>query len=158
MSNKIGHISGGLLLVMTVGWSELGASGSIGLLAPPTTLVAASELDPFSGLTSEPGGGTVTQTLNGPELNGVTPEGQAIADHSQFLSGGSTILTVQVSNVNLPDGTELAVVLHFTPLGSIVLVGGQGTFTANLGHFGVSRDPVQIKHAGTAVLTGGAFR
>jgi len=103
------------------------------------------------------GGGTLKETLTGAPINGVTPTGQAVADESQFSSGGSTILTVTVSNVNLPDGTQLAVSIDFKPLGFIALSGGRGSLTYNLGHFGVSRDSVEVKHNGSDVLQGGAF-
>jgi hypothetical protein len=103
------------------------------------------------------GGGTLKETLSGAPINGVTPSGQAVADESQFSSGGSTILTVTVSNVNLPDGTQLAVSIDFKPLGFITLSGGRGSLTYNLGHFGVSRDSVEVKNNGSDILQGGAF-
>ena len=104
------------------------------------------------------GGGTVKETLTGPAINGVTPSGLATADQSQFSSGGSTILTVQVSNVNLPDGTVLGVTLDFTPVGSIVLSGGRGSTQKNLGHFAVSNDDVRVNNGSTQILIGGFFR
>jgi hypothetical protein len=107
---------------------------------------------------SSSSGGTVKETLSGPAINGVVPEGLAIADQSNFSSGGSTILTVQVKKVNLPDRTVLGVSLDFTPVGSITLSGGQGSMSANLGHFGVSRDQVRVKNGDTQILIGGFFR
>lgn len=62
-------------------------------------------------------GSTVKSALSGATINGVTPEGEAVADQSQYLCGGDTILTVQVEDVNLPDGTVLGVSLSFKPLG-----------------------------------------
>jgi hypothetical protein len=103
-------------------------------------------------------GGTVKQPLTGPAINGVVPEGLATADQSQFSSGGSTILTVTVKSVNLRDGTVLGVSLDFTPVGSITLSGGRGSMTRDLGHFGVSRDPVRVKNGGTEILRGAFFR
>jgi hypothetical protein len=102
--------------------------------------------------------GTVKETLSGPPINGVTPQGLATADQSQFRSGGSTILTVTVKNVNLPDGTVLGVSIDFTPIGSITLAGGRGSLTANLGHFGVSRDQVRVHNGDTQILQGAFFR
>ena len=100
-------------------------------------------------------GGTLKETLSGPAIGGVTPEGQALADESRFASGGSTTLTVQLRRVNLPNGTVLSVALDFTPVGTISLSNGEGTLTANLGHFAVSRDQVIVK-SGSAVLLSGA--
>jgi len=107
---------------------------------------------------SSSSGGTLKERLSGPAINGVVPEGLAIADESQFSSGGSTILTVRVKNINLRDGTVLGVTLDFTPVGSIKLSGGQGSMSANLGHFGVSRDQVRVKNGDTQILIGGFFQ
>jgi hypothetical protein len=107
---------------------------------------------------SSGGGGTVKETLVGPAINGVTPSGLATADQSKFSGGGSTILTVQVKNVNLPSGTVLGVTLDFTPVGSITLSGGQGSMTTSLGHFAVSRDQVRVKNGDTTILQGAFFR
>ena len=107
---------------------------------------------------SSSSGGTVKETLTGPAINGVVPEGLATADQSRFSSGGSTILTVQVKKVNLRDGTVLGVTLDFTPVGSITVAGGQGSMTADLGHFGVSRDQVRVKNGDTVILQGGFFQ
>lgn len=107
---------------------------------------------------SSSSGGTVKETLSGPAIDGVVPEGLAIADQSNFSRGGSTILTVQVKKVNLRDGTVLGVTLDFTPVGSITLSGGQGSMTADLGHFAVSRDQVRVKNGDTQILIGGFFR
>jgi hypothetical protein len=107
-------------------------------------------------------GGTAKETLTGPAINGVVPEGQALADMSQFLTGGDTIMTVQVKKVNLPDGTVLAVTLDFTPIGNITLSRNEGTLVKNLGHFGVSRDQVRVYNGtdttGTPILSGGFFQ
>jgi hypothetical protein len=104
------------------------------------------------------GGGTLKEILSGPAINGVAPEGQALADESQFASGGPTILTVQIRKVNLPDGTVLGVTLDFTPVGSITLSGQQGTLQTSLGHFGVSRDQVRVNNGSTTILIGGFFQ
>ncbi len=104
------------------------------------------------------GGTTLQETLSGPAINGVVPEGQALADESQFASGGSTTLTVQVKKVNLPDGTVLGVTLDFTPIGTITLNRGEGTLNANLGHFAVSNDEVRVNNGATNILIGPFFR
>ena len=130
--------------------SDGSADGGL-MLGSPTAPSLASHGDGGGG------GGTLKETLSGAPINGVTPSGQAVADESQFSSGGSTILTVTVSNVNLPDGTQLAVSIDFKPLGFITLSGGRGSLTYNLGHFGVSRDSVEVKNNGSDILQGGAF-
>jgi hypothetical protein len=128
---------------------------------PPTSPTAP-------GLTSDVGtpaassGGTKKEILTGPAINGVVPEGQALADMSQFSNGGDTILTVQVKKVNLPDGTRLSVTLDFGPVGTITLSRNEGTLVANLGHFGVSFDQVRVYNGtdttGTPILSGGFFQ
>ena len=107
---------------------------------------------------SSSSGGTVKEVLSGPAINGVVPEGIATADQSKFSAGGATTLTVQVKNVKLRDGTVLGVTLDFTPVGSVTLNGGQGTMTANLGHFAVSRDQVRVKAGDAVILSGGFFQ
>jgi hypothetical protein len=112
-------------------------------------------------------GGTKRETLSGSAINGRTPSGVATADMTRFSGcGGFSLLSVSVSNVNLPDGTVLWVTLDFGPVGTITLRGGSGTMaTYNLGFFGVSRDAVRVYDrlpdaAGTQqqILIGGAFR
>ena len=111
-------------------------------------------------------GGTKNETLSGSAFNGQTPRGQATADMTQFSGcGGFSLLTVQVSNVNLPDGTRLWVTLDFGAVGTITLRGGSGTMaTYNMGRFGVSRDAVRVNSAlpdistSTQILIGGAFQ
>lgn len=110
-------------------------------------------------------GGNVTESLSGPAFNGQTPSGQASADESQFSGcGGFSTLSVQVDNVNLPDGTQLWVTLDFGAVGIITLSGGSGTMpTYNLGDFAVSRDQIRVYSAlpdistSQEILIGGAF-
>jgi hypothetical protein len=110
-------------------------------------------------------GGTLKEPLSGSSFNGLTPRGQAVADETKFSGcGGYSILSVQVSNVNLPDGTQLWVTLDFGPVGMITLHGGSGTMTPyNMGRFGVSRDAIRVNSAlpdvSTAqqILIGGFF-
>ena len=91
-------------------------------------------------------GGTLKEALSGPAFNGKTPSGQATADETQFSGcGGFSLLSVQVKNVNVPDGTQLWVTLDFGAVGTITLRGGSGTMaTYNMGRFGVSRDQVRV--------------
>jgi len=115
-------------------------------------------LSPTSSSLAASTGGTVKETLTGPAVGGVVPEGQALADQSQYLTGGSTILTVQIKKVSLPDGTVLPVSLDFTNVGSITLSKGEGTMRASLGHFAVSRDQVRVANNGATILSGGFFQ
>src|ERR687886_1929396 len=111
-------------------------------------------------------GGTLKNTLSGPTFNGQTPSGQAVADETKFSGcGGFSLLSVQVKNVALPDGTVLWVTLDFQAVGTITLRAGSGTMpTYNLGRFGVSNDDVRVYSAlpdvstSQQILIGGAFR
>ena len=127
---------------------------------PATAESSSAAASPFgpTATAGSAGGGTVVEKLSGVAIGGVVPEGQAAADQSKYLTGGDTILTVQVKKVNLPDGTALSVALDFTQLGSITIVKGEGLMKANLGHFAVSRDQVAIKNGSVTVLSGGSFQ
>ena len=111
-------------------------------------------------------GGTVKEALTGSALGGQTPSGQATVDESKFSGcGGFSVMTAQVKNVNLPNGTVLWVTLDFMPVGTITLQSGSGTMARyNLGDFGVSRDAVRIYSAlpdvatSQQILIGGFFR
>jgi trimeric autotransporter adhesin len=111
-------------------------------------------------------GGVLKEPLSGPAFNGRTPSGQATADETQFSGcGGFSLLSVQVKDVNLPDGTQLWVTLDFGAVGTITLRGGSGTMaTYNMGRFGVSRDQIRVNSAlpdisgAQQILIGGAFQ
>jgi len=111
-------------------------------------------------------GGTLKEQLSGSVFNGRRPSGQAVADETRFSAcGGFSLLSVQVKDVALPDGTVLWVTLDFMPVGTITLSGGSGTMPQyNLGRFGVSNDDVRVYSAlpdvgtSTQILIGGAFR
>jgi Putative Ig domain len=111
-------------------------------------------------------GGVLREPLSGAAFNGRTPSGQATADETRFSGcGGFSLLSVQVKDVNLPDGTVLWVTLDFGPVGTITLRAGSGTMpTYNLGRFGVSNDDVRVYSAlpdiagSQQILIGGAFR
>ena len=111
-------------------------------------------------------GGVLKESLSGSAFNGRTPSGQATADETRFSGcGGFSLLSVQVKDVNLPDGTQLWVTLDFGPVGTIVLRGGSGTMaTYNMGRFGVSRDQIRVSSAlpdmggAQQILIGGAFQ
>jgi hypothetical protein len=111
-------------------------------------------------------GGVLKEPLSGSSFNGRTPSGQATADETRFSGcGGFSLLSAQVKDVNLPDGSVLWVTLDFKAVGTITLRGGSGTMaTYNLGHFGVSNDDVRVYSAlpdlasSKQILIGGAFR
>jgi hypothetical protein len=110
-------------------------------------------------------GGVLRESLSGSVFNGRTPRGQATADETQFSGcGGFSLLSVQVRDVNLADGTQLWVTLDFGPVGTITLRGGSGTMpTFNMGQFGVSRDQIRVYSAlpdvngAQQILIGGSF-
>jgi hypothetical protein len=111
-------------------------------------------------------GGVLKEALSGPSFNGKTPSGQASADETKFSGcGGFSLLSAQVKDVNLPDGSVLWVTLDFKPVGTISLRGGSGTMASyNMGRFGVSNDDVRVYSAlpdissSQQILIGGAFR
>jgi hypothetical protein len=111
-------------------------------------------------------GGTLREALSGSAIGGRTPSGQATADETKFSGcGGFSLLSTQVTNVNLPDGTVLWVTLDFQPVGTITLRAGSGTMAQlNLGRFGVSRDQIRVYSAlpdistSQQILIGGFFR
>ena len=125
--------------------------------AAPTAPTSLSDINDATLAGSS--GGTVKETLTGAAIGGVVPQGQALADQSNFLRGASTTLTVQIKTVNLPDGTVLTVTLDFTPVGIITLQGQQGALATSLSHFAVSRDQVRVNRSdGTTILIGGFFQ
>jgi hypothetical protein len=147
--NTIMGCVGIVAVAAAVGCSQRNASSSESLMNP---------LSPTSSSLASSTGGTMKETLSGAAIGGIVPQGQALADESQFSTGGSTILTVQIKNVNLPDGTVLPVTLDFTSVGSITLGNREGTMRTSLGHFGVSRDQVRVNKNGTTILSGGFFQ
>jgi hypothetical protein len=110
-------------------------------------------------------GGTLREALSGTAIAGRTPSGTATADETKFSGcGGFSLLSTQVKNVNLRDGTVLWVTLDFKPVGMITLKGGSGTMPQyDMGDFGVSRDQVRVYSAlpdvstSQQILGGGAF-
>jgi hypothetical protein len=83
--------------------------------------------------------GTLTDSLSGPAIGGQTPSGVGTADETKLSGcGGFSLLTVQVRNVNLPDGTVLWVTFDGKPIGEINLSRGSGTMPHyNMGDFSV---------------------
>ena len=62
-------------------------------------------------------------TLTGPVFDGVQPKGKA-----EFEMEGSKRFIVEVNNINLPNGTVLAVMVNGVRVGSITLVNHGGAF------------------------------
>jgi hypothetical protein len=110
--------------------------------------------------------GTLTEALSGPAFNGKTPSGGATADETKLSGcGGFGLLSVQVKDVNLPDGSVLWVTFDGQPFGEITLSRGAGTMpTYNMGDFSVgSIDQVRVFNSlpdvsgYTQILIGGGF-
>lgn len=83
--------------------------------------------------------GTLTDSLSGSAINGETPSGVGTANETKLSGcGGFALLTVQVKNVNLPDGTVLWVTFDGLSVGEINLSRGSGTMPQyNMGDFSV---------------------
>jgi hypothetical protein len=69
--------------------------------------------------------------LAGTPINGVTPSGGARVDQSKLPQTPGT-LSVEVKNVNLPDGTALIIELDGSAVGTINLVRGQGKVSTTI--------------------------
>jgi hypothetical protein len=110
-------------------------------------------------------GGKPKEALTGPSFNGQPPTGTATVDESKFSGcGGFSVLSISVSKVNVPDGTQLWATLDFGPVGTITINHGSGNMTPyNLGQFGVSRDQIRIYSSlpdissYQQILSGGSF-
>lgn len=155
----------------------LGAPSGIGTTTFPVTVTdatGASVTGTFSlTVTGPPApspancqrGGVLTEALSGSAFNGQSPRGSAASDETRFSGcGGFSVLTVQVSHVNLPDGSQVWATLDFKPVGVITLKGGSGSMAPyNMGDFAVSRDQIRVysslPDAGSfqQILIGGAF-
>jgi hypothetical protein len=74
------------------------------------------------------------------------PSGTATANEANDSGcGGYSLLTVQVKNVNLANGTVLWVTLDGLSVGEITLNRGSGTMpTYNMGNFSVNKDLVRV--------------
>jgi hypothetical protein len=98
-------------------------------------------------------------TLSGPAINGVVPTGNATVDQSKLPTTPLT-LDVQVSSVNLPDGTILSVVLTdcgTAPVGTIKLTHQQGQLKTKVPGCQVGRtSAIYVNNGTTTILSGGA--
>jgi hypothetical protein len=133
-------------------------SGSVRRVAIAAAVLAITGVPALAAAAGGGCGRTLVEALAGPSFNGVVPAGRATADESQLLCGGTTILTVEVANVNLADGTGLDVSLDFRPLGTLTLSGMHGVLAVDLGRFGVSNDEVRVSFQGHLILIGPFFR
>jgi hypothetical protein len=98
-------------------------------------------------------------TLSGPAINGVVPSGSASIDQSGYPAHPLT-LDVQVSNVSLPDGTILSVVLTncgTAPVGTLKLTHEQGQLKVHVPGCQVGRtSAIYVNNGSTTILSGGA--
>ena len=98
-------------------------------------------------------------TLSGPAIGGVVPSGNATVDQSGLPAKPLT-LDVQVSNVNLPDGTILSVILTdcgSAPVGTIKLNHEQGQLKTKVPGCQVGRQSaIYVNNGSTTILSGGA--
>jgi hypothetical protein len=98
-------------------------------------------------------------TLSGPAINGVVPTGTAAIDQSKYPANPLT-LDAQVSNVNLPNGTILSIVLTdcgTAPVGTIKLNRGQGQLKTKVPGCQVGRQSaIDVNNGSTTILSGGA--
>jgi len=102
----------------------------------------------------------LSTTLTGNPINGVTPGGQATVDQSKLPRRPGAV-DVQVSSVNLPDGTVLSVVLTDcgpSPVGTIRLKGGAGQLQTKLpAGCQIGRtSSIFVNNGSTTILSGGA--
>jgi len=89
--------------------------------------------------------GTLTEPLSGSAISGKTPSGTATANETNNTAcGGYTLLTVQVKNVNLPNGTVLWVTLDGLSVGEITLSRGSGTMPTYAMSLTVNKDLVAV--------------
>lgn len=105
--------------------------------------------------TGTPNAGDLFAGLTGPTINGILPNGFAQFEiHSSRLE-----LEVQVRQVNLPGGTQLAVVVDNVNVGTMLLSGGEARLRLRTDN-GQTVPPVvvgstiAIKNGGSNILTG----
>ena len=91
-------------------------------------------------------------TLVGMAINGVTPSGNANVDQSKLPKTPGT-LTVEVKNVNLPDGTALVIELDGQAVGTINLVRGQGKVSTTIPMQVGRNTTINVGVNGVVVLT-----
>ena len=96
-------------------------------------------------------------TLSGPAINGVVPTGTATVNQSRLPEVPLT-LSVQVSSVNLPDGTVLGVVVTDcggAPVGTIKLVHEQGQLKTKVPGCQVGKlSAIDVNNGASTILSG----
>jgi hypothetical protein len=102
----------------------------------------------------------LTTTLSGPAIGGVTPQGTASINQSGLPTKAGT-LCLSVTNVNLPDGTVLDVILTDCGPDAVAtfrLSGGAGKLnTALPAGCQIGGDSsIYLRDGGTTILSGGA--
>jgi len=113
-----------------------------------------------SGCQQGPG---VREQLSGVAIGGKTPSGTASEDESKLTAcGGYGVLTVAIKDVNLPNGTQLLVLLDSGAVGTITLSGGSGSMKPFVIERGLRFDHVEVTRIPQAfgqpdVLQGGSF-
>jgi hypothetical protein len=98
-------------------------------------------------------------TLDGSAIDGVVPTGAATIDQCRN-PGRSFDLAIDVSNVNLPDGTSLTVTYGgldgypdlATPIGTFGLNGGEGHFATTVASMAGANDNLYLKNGQNVVL------
>ena len=97
--------------------------------------------------------------LSGPAINGVVPGGNATVDQSGLPAKPLT-LDLQVTNINIPDGTVLNVVLTdcgTAPVGTVKLNREQGQLRTKVPGCQVGRtSAIYVNKGSTTILSGGA--
>jgi hypothetical protein len=91
--------------------------------------------------------------LSGPAIGGRTPVGEARLDQSGYPVEPSR-LEVRARNVNLPDGTVLAVAIEGTPVGSLTLSRGEGRLATTIAFQVGRQSPITVVHNGAVILRG----
>src|SRR6185312_10103214 len=100
--------------------------------------------------------GGVNFVLVGPAINGVVPTGKATVDQSKLQEGDPGTITLEVKNVNVPDNTRLDIVIAFTHVATVNVVGGQGKVqsTLPLVEFAFGPDELEVKLNGQDIMIG----
>ena len=123
--------------------------------SPSPTGSPTGSPSPSPSPTGSPNGGDLFAGLSGATINGILPNGFAQFEiHSSRLE-----LEVRVNQVNLPAGTQLAVVVDGVNVGSLFISGGEGRLRLRTDN-GQTVPPVIvgstiiIRNGGTNVLNG----
>ena len=127
-----------------------------GTPSPSPTATPNGTPSPSPSPTGTPNAGDLFANLTGPVLNGILPNGFAQFEiHSSRLE-----LEVRVRQVNLPAGTQLAVIVNNANVGSMFLEsGGEGRLRLRTDDGQpvpqvVVGTPIAIQNAGSNILTG----